>query len=130
MTKENRRLVLVDDDKGLLKMLTEVLTPSYELHCATNGKDGLNLIESVDPAVVILDLNLGGGMDGFAVCEAMREAAWVHHIPVLFLTAHTDPAFEKDARKAGGDAFMTKPFAFDKLTETIERLRAGKSGPR
>lgn len=116
------KVVVVDDDKKLLEMLKEALSDRYEVSVAAQAQEGLALVENVDPEVVILDIDLPG-MDGFAFCEALREAGWVRHIPVIFITGHSGEAFEADAKRAGGDAFITKPFNFEQLVATIEKLR-------
>src|SRR5580698_6543430 len=101
---ERPKVVVIDDDTSLLQVLKDGLSDDYEVHGTSDAQEGLRLVENVAPSVVILDVEMPV-MDGFAICEAIREAGWVHHIPVLFLTAHGGEAFASDARKAGGDAF-------------------------
>jgi len=122
-------VVAIDDDPKLLELLREGLTDDYEVHCATNAQDGLRLIEDKVPSVVLLDIEMPG-MDGYAICETIRETAWVRHIPVIFLTGHSGDAFASNASKAGGDAFMTKPFTFPDLIATIEKLRNANTRPK
>jgi two-component system, OmpR family, response regulator len=96
---------------------------------ADNGRDGLFLAASETFDAVILDRMLPGGIDGLRLVETLR--AQKNTIPVLILSALADVDERVRGLKAGGDDYLTKPFAFAELLARVEALaRRGKGeGP-
>ncbi len=89
-----------------------------EVAQAESGEDGLDLIAAVDPAIVVLDVNLPG-IDGLEVCRRLRARG--DRRPVLMLTARHEVADRVDGLDAGADDYLPKPFALDEL---LARVRA------
>jgi two-component system OmpR family response regulator len=96
---------------------------------ADNGRDGLFLAASESFDAMILDRMLPGGIDGLRVLETLRGQK--NTIPVLILSALAEVDERVKGLKAGGDDYMTKPFAFSELLARVEGLvRRGKpDGP-
>ncbi len=93
---------------------------------ADNGRDGLFMAASEGFDAVILDRMLPGGIDGLRLLETLRSQN--NAVPVLFLSALAEVDERVRGLKAGGDDYLTKPFAFSELLARVEALaRRGKS---
>jgi two-component system, NtrC family, response regulator GlrR len=113
------RVLIVDDDPGLLRVLTMRLQrASYEVSAADSGQQAMALLPSFRPHVVITDMRMHG-MDGLALFEAVRERDAV--LPVIVLTAHGTIPDAIEATQRGVFAYLTKPFESGQLFELIER---------
>jgi two-component system OmpR family response regulator len=101
----------------------------HVVELADNGRDGLFLAASEAFDAVILDRMLPGGIDGIRLLETLR--AQKNTVPVLILSALADVDERVRGLKAGGDDYLTKPFAFAELLARVEALaRRGKGeGP-
>ena len=87
----NKRILVIDDDRGLLKMVKACLSPQgYEVLLAQTGEEGLKLAKSKRPVLIILDVVLPG-IKGREVCERLKEDPDTRRIPVYFLTAKDSP---------------------------------------
>jgi two-component system, OmpR family, response regulator len=112
------RILLVEDDAKLVRALERGLTTEgHEVITALTGDDGLARAVEAEHDVVVLDLMLPG-MDGFAVCSALRDAG--RDVPVLMLTARSGVADRIKGLDGGADDYLVKPFDFGEL---LARLR-------
>lgn len=119
------RLLLVDDDKTLLKFMSDFFErEGYEVFTANRGEKALRTFYSARPDVVVLDVMMPG-MDGWEVCARLRELA---DIPVIMLTAKTDESDKLRGFRLGVDDYVTKPFSLAELEARIQAVlaRAGK----
>ena len=124
------RILVVEDDKDVAGFVLKGLREAgHMVEHADNGRDGLFLAASENFDAIILDRMLPGGIDGLRLLETLRGQD--NTTPVLFLSAlgHVDDRVK--GLKAGGDDYLTKPFAFAELLARVEALtRRGKSdGP-
>lgn len=120
MTFEGKpRLVLVVDDDEMIRRLVRAVLEAdeFEVAEARDGKTALALASETQPAVVVLDVMMPG-LDGVEVCRRLDHA----QVKVVILTARDDPKLETEARAAGADAFMTKPFAPMELLDLVGEL--------
>ena len=124
------RILLVEDDADVAGFVLKGLREAGHVadHAAT-GRDGLFLAASEAFDAIILDRMLPGGTDGLRVLEALR--AQDNHTPVLFLSAMAGVDERVRGLKAGGDDYLTKPFAFSELLARVEALlrRGRAAGP-
>jgi two-component system OmpR family response regulator len=119
MTAEPVRLLLVEDDAKLVRILRRGLAQEgYEVDVALRGDDGLSSAMAHAYDLIVLDLMLPG-IDGFAVCDALRAAG--RTVPVLMLTARTEVGDRIRGLDGGADDYVIKPFDFGEL---LARLRA------
>lgn len=118
------RLVVVEDEVEIADLLRVVLAcPQVELYVATNGREGLALIEDIDPDLAILDVMLPGEWDGWDVFDALRANPRFHDLPVIILTvlrqqAERLPLF----RDSMLNQYLTKPFDTLALRGHVERM--------
>ncbi len=117
-----KRILIVDDDKLLLKMIKSTLAShGYEILTAATGEQGLVLARSRRPSLIILDVILPG-IKGREVCSRLKEDPQTRPIPVIFLTAKDSPEDVKAELAAGGLSHITKPVHSQKLLTEIQRI--------
>ena len=124
------RILVVEDDKDVAGFVVKGLREAgHTVEHADNGRDGLFLAASENFDAIILDRMLPGGIDGLRLLETLR--AQDNATPVVFLSALGQVDDRVKGLKAGGDDYITKPFAFAELLARVEALtRRGKTdGP-
>ena len=103
------KALIVDDDRNIVKLLNFTLqNAGFSVTTARNGDEGLALAKAHSPDVVIVDVMMPG-MHGYDLCRRLRASQGTAHAKIVFLTARSQPIDEQEARKAGGDLFLSKP---------------------
>ena len=101
-------LLLVDDDPGAIQLMGRILAEEGKLRFATSGADALRLARQTPPDLILLDAEMPG-MGGFEVCAALKSDPALAAVPVVFVTAHRDEAFEVAGFAVGAVDFIAKP---------------------
>ena len=127
------KIVLIEDDPGIRTVIRLALKGAgFTSICETGtGTDGLALVQREKPALVILDLMLPG-MDGLAVCSAIRRNPSVSGTPIVMLTARTAEEDVVRGLELGADDYITKPFSNAILVARVKaalRRTAPPNGP-
>ena len=116
------RIVVVDDDPDILDIVCISLeTMGHEVERAANGSEGVDLVRSSLPDLVLMDLMMPG-MNGYEAAAALKADAATAAIPVLALTAKAMRGDEERAREAGMDAYITKPFRLSHMLDVVDRF--------
>ena len=102
------RLLLVDDEPTNLQVLRHVLQADYRLLFATDGARALQVAREQLPQLILLDIMMPG-MDGYAVCRALKADPATAGIPVIFITALDDSQDETAGFDVGAVDYLTKP---------------------
>lgn len=102
------RLLLVDDEPTNLQVLRQILQADYRLLFATDGARALELARAQQPDLILLDVMMPG-MDGLAVCQALKAEAATAAIPVIFVTALSDSLDEARGFDVGCVDYIAKP---------------------
>lgn len=122
MTPAKKKILIVEDEPSLQYALKARLEATgFEVLGAMDGPQGLALAQSVKPDLVILDLMLPK-LDGYAICKTLKSDSDSRHTRILILSARTRPIDIDCGRRAGADAYLTKPFDSGELMATIRRL--------
>ena len=119
------RIAILEDDLELQALLERGLTEEgFSAEAVGTGAELLQRIEELAPDALVIDVGLPDA-DGRDVCQALRSRGV--HAPVLFLTARDSVAERISGFDAGGDDYVTKPFAFDEVVARLHALlrRAG-----
>lgn len=113
-------LLIVDDDKINLTAARNALSDSYKITAVTSGEQGLRFLQKNSCDLILLDINMPE-MDGFEVMARIRENLALSAIPIIFLTADSDPEIESRCLKEGAMDFITKPFVPNVILSRISR---------
>lgn len=113
------RILLVEDDKGIVENLTQFLNDEgFDITNVSGQKDALKRLESDTFDLVLLDISLSDG-NGFAVCSAIKAD---YNIPVIFLTASGDEYSTVTGFNLGADDYIAKPFRPRELISRIKNI--------
>jgi len=104
----NDNILLVDDDPSTIQLLGRMLADVGNLRFATSGEDALRLAHESAPDLVLLDAEMPG-MSGFQILEALKADPALADVPVIFVTSHSEPAFELSGFELGAADFIAKP---------------------
>ena len=113
-----RKVLIVEDDGNIAELLHLYLEKeSFETAVAADGLKGLELFNSFQPDLVLLDIMLPG-MDGWAVCRKIRETS---KVPIIMLTAKGETTDKVSGLEMGADDYIVKPF---EMKEVLARIHA------
>ena len=127
------RALIVDDspETGIFIQQALARIPVIGI-CETHGRSALRRFQQINPALVLLDLNLPD-MSGWEVLDAIKESRPESRRPaIIIITAYGEPANRLKGRLQGVDAFLVKPFSTEELQHTIEdvlRRRKERGSP-
>lgn len=122
------RILIIEDSDAIRHLIeTFVAARGHQVEAVPNGAKGLDAALARPPDVILLDLYLPGGFDGFEVCRKLRAAEPTRAVPVIVISSLTDDASKLRAAEAGATAYYTKPFSPTALLKEIESLRSRES---
>ncbi len=123
------KILVVDDEQDMLDLIAYNLgRQGYEVETASNGLSALQKVRRHLPDLVVLDLMLGD-LDGFSVCEILRQEPASSRLPVLAITAYGGEIPRLNALDSGADDFLPKPFSPAELLRRVKAL-LGRGEPR
>jgi diguanylate cyclase (GGDEF)-like protein len=102
------KLLVVDDQPINIQVMYQAFGSDYQVFMATSGDQALTICNNNPPDLILLDIVMPG-MDGFEVCKRLKADEATSHIPVIFVTAHTDAAQETHGLSLGAVDFIAKP---------------------
>jgi two-component system OmpR family response regulator len=115
------KVLLVEDNERVAQFVRKgLLEAGHTVDHADNGRDGLLLSSSQSYDAIVLDRMLPGGIDGLGIIAALRETG--DKTPILILSALSDVDERIRGLRAGGDDYLTKPFAFGELAARLDAL--------
>jgi DNA-binding response OmpR family regulator len=128
---EGSTIVVVEDDAAIADLVELYLRrEGHRVVRATDGDAALSVIDGVTPALVVLDVGLPEGPDGFEVCRRLRSRPATAHVPVILLTARDDEVDRVVGLELGADDYVTKPFSPRELVARVKAvLRRTQDGP-
>ncbi|MDR0653128.1 MAG: response regulator transcription factor [Synergistaceae bacterium] len=119
LTVNKKSILAVDDEPKILEAVASYLeSKGYVVHTAENGQSALDIFESRNIALVVLDLMMPG-ISGEEVCTQIRKKS---RVPILILTAKVDEADHLSGLSIGADDYVTKPFSLKVLAARVDAL--------
>ena len=117
------KALIVDDQPDIRKLIMLTMeSEDFELHEADNGVDALHMARNLRPAVILLDVMMPGGLDGYQVCEEIKMDPDLRNTMVILLTARGQRTDIERGQTVGCDAYLVKPFSPIELLDTVDRL--------
>ncbi len=107
-------MLVIDDNRDIREMVSELLSADYNIITASNGSEGVKKAAKYVPDLVICDVMMPV-MDGLECCRRLKEEAVTSHIPVLMLTACSMDEQRVQGYDNGADGYLSKPFSADVL---------------
>jgi signal transduction histidine kinase/ligand-binding sensor domain-containing protein/DNA-binding response OmpR family regulator len=114
-------LLLIEDNEDLRAFLQTCLSEHYQLTLARDGEEGLDLAFDQDFDLIISDVMMPK-LDGFTVCQTLKEDLSTSHIPLILLTARVDKMSRLEGLSRGADAYLGKPFDPNELRLLCQQL--------
>lgn len=121
--KKSKRILIVDDDAEIIEAMRYALeSKGFEILVARDGNQGLAMAEREDPDLLILDMMMPK-RSGFLVLEKLRRTRPVP-MRVIMITANEGSRHKAYAEMLGVDDYIRKPFAMDRLVDSVAKLLA------
>lgn len=123
---EKSKILLVDDDKNILKLISVYLSKEepYEIQTATNSDECFDQVEKFHPDIVLLDIQLPG-ISGMEILDRIRK--FYPAVPIIMMSAHGTVEIAVESMKVGAYDFVTKPFDYERLKVVIRNALMVKS---
>lgn len=115
---KNSKILIIDDNPKNIQVLANTLTDLYEIEYTTDGYDAISWIKQEPFDLILLDVMMPN-INGFQVCEKIRNDIQFKDIPIIFLTAKTDIDSIVEGFRIGGQDYITKPFNVEELKARI-----------
>lgn len=123
-TNVKKKIIVVDDEKPIADILQfQFQKEGFSVKCAYNGLEALELIERIQPDVVLLDVMLPD-RDGMEICREIRKK---YNMPIIMLTASSSQRNRKRAFNLGVNNYVMKPFNTKKLVSLVEEVLTSKT---
>jgi len=117
---EPANILLIDDMPNNLRLLSSLLTKQgYKVRSVINGAMGLKAAQAKPPDLILLDINMPD-LNGYQVCEQLKQNPVTQEIPVIFLTALDDVIDKVKAFRVGGSDYITKPFQIEEVVVRVQ----------
>lgn len=118
----NRTVLLIEDNEQNRYLVTFLLEKhGYTVIPASDGRAALDLVRTITPAIILLDIQLPG-MNGYAVARALRLAPTLASIPIIAVTSYAMTGDRENALAAGCDGYLEKPIDPDSFVSEIQRF--------
>ncbi|MDY6958657.1 MAG: response regulator [Halobacteriota archaeon] len=122
MADDRTKILIVDDEIDSLKSLKMALEfEGYAVVEAMNGPSAMDMVHSEHPDLVLLDLMMPV-MDGYEVCQKLKEDSMTSHVPVIMLTCVSEVDNKIEGIEVGADDYVTKPFNLSELKARVKMV--------
>ncbi len=114
------KIVFCEDETQIQKLVRVMLrTSKHELFLASDGNEGLEMIERERPDLIFTDISMPG-RDGYQLADEVKARAHLAHIPIIFISAFAQRTAIDEGYRHGGSSYLTKPFSAHDLLEKID----------
>ncbi|MCD4813700.1 response regulator [bacterium] len=116
-----KRIIIVDDDPSIVELFHDILeSKGYDVQTFHRGWEALQAVSRQHPDLMVLDIMMPR-VNGYEVCQIMKENPKTKDIPVIFLTALSHQEALRLAAEGGADDFLVKPCTPERLVRHVER---------
>ncbi|MFV2061301.1 MAG: PleD family two-component system response regulator [Gammaproteobacteria bacterium] len=112
-------ILSVDDDKHTQALIKEVLSSEHVVSLVSSGEKCLHYIKNHIPDLILLDVSMPPGMNGFETCKKIKENEQLHNIPVIFVSGQSSESERLKGYESGGTDYILKPFEIENLREKV-----------
>ncbi len=124
------KLLIIDDDESLRKVLRFRLKDSYDILDSSSAEEALTLALQHKPDAILLDLMMPR-YSGFEVCQTLSSLSFTQHIPILIVSGESSERYREFCENIGAKGFFEKPVDFDALEKRLtDLIGLSRQGPR
>jgi two-component system, cell cycle response regulator DivK len=115
------RILVIEDNEQNMYLIKYILEDcGYEVHCARDGKEGIERATAIRPDLILLDIQLPT-MDGYAVARNLRLNPDLADVPIVAVTSYAMPGDREKAMEAGCRGYIEKPIDPDTFEKQVEK---------
>ena len=115
------RILIVDDTPFSAVVLSHLLTNNnFEVSTVQSGENALNMVKHNRPHLILLDVMMPGGIDGYETCRRLKAEPQTRDIPIILMSSLTDTVDKVKGFKAGAVDYVTKPFQYEEILARIK----------
>lgn len=114
-----KKILAVDDNPNNTIIVEELFGEYYDLRTAATGQEALNIAQDFQPDIILLDIMLPD-MDGYEVCQLLREHSSLSHTKIIMVSAKGEIEDRVRGYKVGANDYITKPFEEENIMESVE----------
>lgn len=130
MSDEKKNILIIEDEAHVRQMVARLLVKhDYDVREAVDGLDGLRALEDYKADLIIVDVMMPI-LDGLTFTKALKNRRETRGIPVIFLTAKSDPHTMIEGINVGAKFYVTKPFQIDDVLSKVRRVLEERGGHR
>jgi DNA-binding response OmpR family regulator len=123
---QKNKILIIDDDPVIVKLASVVLKArNYDVVSASNGDDGLTMVKSENPDLILLDISMPT-ISGYEVCQRLKTDKYTEKIPIIMLTSEDYTEAVERAFKVKADDYIVKPINLSILVKKIDKLITNK----
>ncbi|MCU1345104.1 MAG: histidine kinase [Acidimicrobiia bacterium] len=118
-----KSVVYIEDNADNVLLMHRILErrPALQLHDASSGERGLELVRETHPVLVLMDLNVEG-LSGLGLLRDLRSLPECQGVPIVIVSGDSGRSRHADLQAAGADEVLDKPFRLAELLQTLDRL--------
>lgn len=124
-TGSKQTILVVDDNKDIVWMISNILKSNYNVHGVHSAEEGLKFIEEQTPSLIITDIMMPD-MNGLDFISKLKANKFTKHIPLVIVSAKISDKEQAQGLDMGADAYLTKPFSAVVLSSIVSRLLSTK----
>lgn len=116
---QSKKILIVEDNEVNSKIMEFQLSKYYLIDIAKNGDEAIELFSKNDYNLILMDINLGAGLNGIEVMKIIRESDKGKNTPVIAITAYSNFGNKESFLNAGFDNYILKPYHSDDLLRCV-----------
>ena len=120
-TEDKPMILVIDDHKDIVWLITETLSSEYQVQEAYNAEEALEFLKQYTPSLIITDIMMPN-IDGLELISLIKENRYTRHIPLIIVSAKISDQEQAAGLNIGADAYLTKPFSPTVLLSVVNRL--------
>ena len=119
--REKPLILVVDDQATIIRIMSNILKPTYDVCVATNGRKAIDVASEQQPDLILMDISLPE-INGWELAPMIRRTEGLQEVPIIAVTAHAMAGDEERSKAVGCDDYVAKPINEDELLEKVEKL--------
>jgi len=117
------KILVIEDEPLIRQNLIEILQlEGHQVVGAEDGQAGIQQIDTFAPDLILCDIILSPGIDGYEVLKYVRNQSAISETPFIILTAKSNPEDEEEGLALGADAYLLKPIKPEEMLETLRKF--------